>query len=143
MSSMQIDIASLESKIFSGHGKALFVTGAVGELGIYPGHTQLLSKIKPGFIRILMDDDKEDVFYVNGGFIEVQPHMISILADTVIRAADLDEAAATEAKEKAEKHLSGLKKSDAEFEYAKATAELAEAVAQLRAIQSLRKKFKM
>ncbi len=134
---MHVDIVSLESKIFSGRAEALFVTGKMGELGIYPGHTQLLSSLKPGQIRVQIDKNKEEIFFVKGGMLEVQPTIITILADTVVRAEDLDEAAAKEAKEKAEKTLAG-KKSD--FEYSRATAELAEAMAQLRAIQKLRKK---
>ena len=134
---MHVDIVSLESKIFSGRATALFVTGKVGELGIYPGHTQLLSSLKPGQIRLELEGKKEEVFYVKGGLLEVQPSMVTILADTAVRAEDLDQAAAQEAKEHAEKRLAG-KQTD--FEYAKASMELAEAVAQLRAIQKLRKK---
>lgn len=132
---MHVDIVSLESKIFSGRAEAVFVTGKVGELGIYPGHTQLLSSLKPGQIRVLINSEKEEVFYVKGGILEVQPTIVTILADTVVRAQDLDEAAAKEAIEKAEKTLAG-KRTD--FEYSKATAELAEALAQLRAIRKLR-----
>lgn len=134
---MHVDIVSLESRIFSGRAEALFVTGKVGELGIFPGHTQLLSSLKPGQIRIQLDGSTEEIFYVKGGVLEVQPSIVTILADTVVRAEDLDQASAEEAKEKAEKTLAG-KQTD--FEYAKATLELAEAVAQLRAIQKLRGK---
>lgn len=134
---MHLDIVSLESKIFSGRAEAVFVTGRLGELGIYPGHAQLLSSLKPGQIRVQIDADEEEIFYVTGGIIEVQPMVVTILADSVARAQDLDEAAAKEAKERAEKVLAGKR---TEFEYSKATAELAEAVAQLRAIQKLRKK---
>ncbi len=134
---MHVDIVSLQSKIFSGRAEALFVTGKVGELGIYPGHAQLLSSLKPGQIRVQINSHEEEVYYVKGGLIEVQPTIVTILADSVARAQDLDEAAAKEAKEKAEKTLAG-KRSD--FEYAKAVAELTEAIAQIRAIQRLRKK---
>lgn len=133
---MHVDIVSLESKIFSGRVEAIFVSGKMGELGIYPGHTQLLSSLKPGQIRIQINAEKEEVFYVKGGMLEVQPTVVTILADTVVRAQDLDEAAAKEAIEKAEKTLEG-KRTD--FEYSRATAELAEAIAQLRAIQKIRK----
>lgn len=134
---MHVDIVSLDSRIFSGRAEALFVTGRLGELGIYPGHAQLLSSLKPGQIRVQLHEHEEEIFYVTGGIIEVQPTVVTILADSVARAKDLDEAAAKEAKERAEKILAG-KRTD--FEYSKATAELAEAVAQLRAIQKLRKK---
>jgi F-type H+-transporting ATPase subunit epsilon len=137
---MHIDIVSLEKQIFSGRAIALFVTGSMGELGIYPGHAQLLSSLKPGQIRIQLPDNGEELYYVSGGLIEVQPETTTILADTVVRATDIDEAAAIEAKERAEKVLSG-KRTD--FEYSRATAELAEAIAQIRAIQQLKKKYKV
>jgi F-type H+-transporting ATPase subunit epsilon len=107
----------------------------MGELGIAPRHTPLVTRLKPGDVRV--DTGKEMLhFYVSGGILEVQPHVVTVLADTAIRANDLDEAAAIEAKRKAEEALAGQKE---EFEYAKAQAELAEAVAQLRAIEKLRK----
>lgn len=134
---MHVDIVSLESKIFSGRAEALFVTGRIGELGIYPGHAQLLSSLKPGQIRLQISEHEEEVFYVKGGVIEVQPTVVTILADSVARAEDLDEAAAKEAKLSAEKMLAGKR---TEFEYSRAIAELAEATAQLRAIQQLRKR---
>jgi F-type H+-transporting ATPase subunit epsilon len=108
----------------------------MGEVGIAPRHTQLITRLKPGDVRVDMGDGRVDSFYVSGGILEVQPHMVTILADTAIRARDLDEAAALEAKRKAEDALAGRA---AEFEYAKAQAELAEAVAQLRAIERLRR----
>lgn len=140
MRTVQVDIVSLEQLIFSGPAAAVFATGTLGELGVYPGHTPLLTTLKPGQVRVAKEDGEEEVYYVNGGIFEVQPGTITVLADTAIRATDLDEAAALEAKEKAEKLLSD-KKSD--FDYSKATAELAQAVAQLRAIQTLRKKYKV
>jgi F-type H+-transporting ATPase subunit epsilon len=137
---IQVDIVSLEKSIYSGQAQAVFATGGMGELGIYPGHTQLLTVIKPGFVRLLQDNEEEAIFYVNGGILEVQPNMVSILADTVKRAAELDEQAALEVKERLEKQLANQR---SEFEYAKASAELAETIAQLQAIQKLRKKFKV
>jgi F-type H+-transporting ATPase subunit epsilon len=136
---LHVDIVSLEQQIFSGRAQAVFVTGKVGEMGIYPGHAQLLSAIKPGPARVLRENNQEDVYYVNGGLIEVQPSTVTILADTVVRAADLDEKAALEAKARAEKLLATKKSS---FEYARAEADLAEAIAQLRAIQKLKEKYK-
>ena len=138
--SIHVDIVSLEAQIFSGRANAVFVTGTLGELGIYPGHAPLLSSIKPGQIRVIKTDEKEDIYYVKGGLLEVQPNTVTILADIATRAADLDEAAAIEAKEKAEKDLASKK---SEFEYTQAAAERAEALAQIRAIQQLRKKYKV
>src|SRR6187399_3603045 len=102
---MHVDIVSLEKQIFSGRAVALFVTGRMGELGIYPGHAQLLSSLKPGQIRVQLPDNKEELYYVSGGILEIQPGVVTILADTVVRAADIDEAAVIEVKEKAEKVL--------------------------------------
>ena len=137
---LHVDIVSLEKQIYSGRAIAVFATGTLGEMGIFPGHAPLLSSLKPGQIRVQTGIEQEEVYYVDGGIVEVQPHTVSILADTVIRASDLDEAKALAAKENAEKILAG-KRSD--FEYTRAAAELAEAVAQLRAIQKLRKKYKI
>lgn len=135
---MQIEIVSAEVSIFSGEATHVVVTGLLGELGIYPGHTQLLTVLKPGPVRILKPDGEDEMLYISGGILEVQPQLISILADTAIRAADLDESAALEAKEHAERMLSDKK---ADIDYAKATAELAQAVAQLQVIFKLKKKL--
>ena len=132
---MQIEIVSAEVSIFSGEATHIIVTGLLGELGIYPGHTQLLTALKPGPVRIIKPDE---ILYISGGILEVQPQLVSILADTAIRAADLDELAALAAKEHAERILSD-KQSD--IDYAKATAELAQAVAQLQVISKLKKKL--
>lgn len=132
---IQVDIVSAEQKIFSGTADALIISGEVGELGIFPGHTPLLTPLKPGEI-ILQQGDREDVFYVSGGILEVQPHLATILADTVARADELDEIAAQEAKERAE---SAMRDSKAQLEYAVALQELAQAMAQLKAIQRLKK----
>ncbi len=134
---MQLDIVSAEGSIFQGEVSFVSVTGSVGELGIHPGHSPLLTSLKPGQIHAVLKDGKEEVFYMSGGMLEVQPTMISILADTALRADDLDEAAAISAKTHAEKILQD--KTDG-IEYSKALAELAEAAAQLRAISLLRDK---
>lgn len=136
---MQLDIVSAEAKLFSGQVKSVHVTGKMGELGIHPGHTQLLTVLKPGHIGIHLDTGKRDVFYVSGGFLEVQPGQVTILADTAIRAADLDEVAAHAAIEQANKVLAD-KKSGQDYSYA--LTELAQAAAQLRAISLLKGKLK-
>ena len=135
---MQIEIVSAEVSIFSGEATHVVVTGLLGELGIYPGHTQLLTALKPGPVRIIKPDGEDEILYISGGILEVQPQLVSILADTAIRAADLDELAALEAKEHAERILSDKQ---ADIDYAKATAELAQAVAQLQVISKLKKKI--
>lgn len=132
-----LDIVSAEAQIFSGLVEMIVASGTMGELGILPGHTPLLTGLKPGFIRVVKQGGVEEVFYVSGGIMEVQPSITTILSDTVIRATDLDEAAAIEAKTRAEKALS---EKSTEFEYSRAMSELAEAAAQLKAIQQLRKK---
>lgn len=134
---MQLDIVSAEKELFHGVVKFLSVTGSVGELGIHPGHTALLTALKPGQVRAELTDGREELFYISGGMLEVQPQLITILADTAVRAADLDEAAATAAMEHAEKMLGERK---AGIEYSTALVELAEASAQLRAIKMLRKR---
>ncbi|OGO92707.1 MAG: F0F1 ATP synthase subunit epsilon [Coxiella sp. RIFCSPHIGHO2_12_FULL_42_15] len=133
---MQLDIVSAEEGLFSGRVKALIATGRVGELGIYPGHTALLTSLKPGQIRVILENDDEEVFYMSGGMLEVQPTVVTVLADTAIRATDLDEAAALAAKEEAEKRLSEQKSG---IEYTRALSELAEAAAQLKAIDMIRR----
>jgi F-type H+-transporting ATPase subunit epsilon len=135
---MQIEIVSAELMIFSGQATHVVATGLIGELGIYPGHTQLLTALKPGPVRIVKPDGEDEILYISGGILEVQPQLVSILADTVIRAADLDEMAALEAKEHAERALID-KQSD--IDYAKATVEFAQAVAQLQAISKLKKRL--
>lgn len=135
---MQIEIVSAEVSIFSGEATHIIVTGLLGELGIYPGHTQLLTALKPGPVRIIKPDGEDEILYISGGILEVQPQLVSILADTAIRAADLDELASLAAKEHAERILSDKQ---ADIDYAKATAELAQAVAQLQVISKLKKKL--
>lgn len=133
---LRIDIVSAEKQIFSGEAVMIFVTGEVGELGIAPGHSQLLTTLKPGYVRAILTNQQEEVFYISGGMLEVQPYIVSVLADTAIRAGDLDEAAALAAKEQAERALAGKISA---IDVAKATAELAEITAQIRAIQRLKK----
>ncbi len=136
---MKLDIVSAEASVFTGTVKFLAVTGETGELGIHPGHTALLTALKPGQIKVTMADDSEEVFYISGGMLEVQPDAVTVLADTAVRAGDLDEAAVQASKERAEKTL---EKQKAGIEYSRAVSELAEAAAQLRAIQTLRKRAK-
>ncbi len=135
---MHVDVVSAEEEIFSGPATMLFAPGAMGDLGIMPRHAPLLTRIKPGEVRIVTEQgDEEVVLYVSGGMLEIQPEAVTILADTAQRAGDIDEAAALEAKERAEKLLSDQKD---DIDYAAASAELAEAMAQLQAISRLRKK---
>jgi F-type H+-transporting ATPase subunit epsilon len=133
---IHVDIVSAEAAIHSGQATMVYAPGEMGELGIAPRHTALITRLKPGDVRVENENGEIEHFYVSGGMLEVQPHVVTVLADTAIRAHDLDEAAAVEAKRRAEDALAGRA---AEFEYAKAQAELAEAVAQLRAIEKLRK----
>lgn len=136
---LRLDIVSAEKEIFSGNAEMVFATGELGELGIAPGHAQLLTTLRPGYVRALLPNKEEEVFYISSGLLEVQPFIVTVLADTAMRAADLDEAKAITAKEEAEKILAGKVSL---MDIAKATAELAEAAAQLRAIQRLRKRLK-
>ncbi|HEX23155.1 MAG TPA: F0F1 ATP synthase subunit epsilon, partial [Chromatiales bacterium] len=129
---MHVDVVSAEEAIFSGPAKMLFAPGVMGDLGIMPRHAPLLTRIKPGEVRVLTPDDEEQFYYVSGGMLEIQPEAVTILADTAIRAKDIDEAAALEAKERAEKALADR---SGEIDYATTEAELAEALAQLQAIQ--------
>jgi F-type H+-transporting ATPase subunit epsilon len=133
---IHVDIVSAEGAIHSGLATMVFATAEMGEVGIAPRHTAFISRLRPGDVRVQKEDGEQEHFYVSGGMLEVQPMTVTVLADTAIRARDLDEAAALEAKRKAEDALAGQ---TAEFEYAKAQAELAEAIAQLRAIERLRK----
>ena len=132
-----IHIVSAEQEIFFGTANMVFAPAEMGEVGIAPRHTPLLTRLKPGEVRVQMDGQDEQFFYVSGGIIEIQPHVVTVLADTAIRAIDLDEAAAIKAKERAER---AMKDRQSDFDYAKAQAELAEAVAQLRAISNIRQK---
>jgi F-type H+-transporting ATPase subunit epsilon len=133
------DIVSAEQEIFSGLVEMLVATGSMGELGISYGHAPLLTGLIPGPVRIVKQDGDEEIYYVSGGFLEVQPGVVSILADTAIRADDVDEAAAEEARLAAE---AALTNQSGEFDYSRASTQLAEAAAQLATIQKLRKQAK-
>ena len=134
---VQCDIVSAEEELFSGRVEMVVAHGHMGDLGILPGHTPLISTIKPGPVRVIKQGGGEEVYYISGGFIEVQPYTVKVLADTAIRAADLDEAEALKAKKAAEQ---AFVNQSADFDYAAAAVRLAEAAAQLRTIHELRKK---
>jgi len=134
---LHIDIVSAEEEIFSGEAEQVIASGAAGELGIMPGHTALLTRLKPGEIT-LVNGGENELFYISGGMLEVQPHLVTVLADTVIRAGDLDEMKAMQAKERSEK---ALKDKHSEIDFVRASAELAEAMAQLRVISKMRDKL--
>lgn len=131
------DIVSAEEEMFSGLVEMVIATGTEGELGVGYGHAPLLTGLKPGALRLLKGEEDEEVFYLSGGFIEVQPGVVSILADTALRAESIDEAAALEARKQAERDLNSDR---AEVDYSRAAARLAEASAQLRTIEELRKR---
>ncbi|MEA3404651.1 MAG: F0F1 ATP synthase subunit epsilon [Pseudomonadota bacterium] len=131
---MQVDIVSAEGSIFSGKVEMLYAQAADGEVGVMPHHTQFLSSLKPGSVRVVTEGEEEH-FYVNGGIIEIQPSMVTVLADSAIRAGDLDEAEALAAKQRAEEAMDNAK---SETDIARAQVELAEAVAQIQAITKLR-----
>ena len=133
----QVDVVSAEENIYSGQASFVALPGESGELGILPGHTPLISRIRAGAVRIQNDGEEEQLVFVAGGILEVQPRAVTVLADTAIRGKDLDEAKANEAKRLAEEALA---KKSADIDYARAQAELMEAIAQLRAIQKLRRK---
>ena len=135
---VQCDIVSADESLFSGPVEMVVATGSLGELGINPGHAPLLSDLKPGPVRVIKQAGEEELYYLSGGYLEVQPNAISILADTAVRADDIDEAAAAEAVKAAEQ---GLANQSGEIEYSKAAVMLAEATAQLRTVQTLRKKL--
>lgn len=133
---MHVNIVSTNKEIFSGPAEMVSATGELGELGILPRHNQLLTRLRPGQVRVKLPEGEEQVFYVSGGYLEVQPHVVTVLADTGARARDLDEAKVLAAKQHAEELLTNKQ---GDYEYARAQAELAEAVAQLRAIERIRK----
>jgi F-type H+-transporting ATPase subunit epsilon len=135
---VHVDVVSAEESIFSGLAEVIVVPGEMGELGIYPRHTALMTRIKPGSVRIKRpDQEQEELIYVSGGMLEVQPGVVTILADTAIRGGDLDEARTLQAKQNAEE---AMKNRTSDIDYAQAQAELAEAIAQLAAIKQLRKR---
>lgn len=134
---MHLDVVSAEEEIFSGEVEFVVARAAEGELGILPRHTPMLARLQPGEVRVTLPGGEEQFFYVSGGMLEIQPRIVTILADTAARAHDLDEAAAQEAKQRAEE---AIRNRTGEMDYARAQTELAAAAAQIRAIQSLRKK---
>ena len=134
---LHVDIVSAEAEIFSGTATMVFAPAEMGEVGIAPRHTPLLTRLKPGEVRVQTQEGEELSFFVSGGMLEIQPHVVTILSDTAIRADDLDEAQALEAKERAEKMLADK---SADIDYAKAQAELAQSMAQLAAIKKLRER---
>ncbi|MFT5807471.1 MAG: F-type H+-transporting ATPase subunit epsilon [Moritella dasanensis] len=133
---VQLDIVSAESSIFHGQVSFFEVNGAEGELGIMPNHVALLTKIKPGMARFIMQDGSEEVLYLSGGLLEVQPTAISVLADVALRADDIDEKAALEAKEHAEQAIANA---GSDFNYEAAVIELAKSLAQLRVVETIKK----
>jgi F-type H+-transporting ATPase subunit epsilon len=141
---LQVDIVSAEIQIYSGKAEMVIVTGILGEIGIVYGHSPLLTKLKPGYVRIKKEnkpDSEEEYIYVSGGILEIQPHTVSILAETAVRGTELDEAAALASKERAEQLLKSKQHSD--FDYSLAESELAQAMAQLKTIKDLRKKLRV
>jgi F-type H+-transporting ATPase subunit epsilon len=139
MTTIHCDIVSAEEEIFSGEARMVVATGEAGELGIAPRHAPLITRLKPGHIEVIQADGERQTFYVSGGILEVQPQVVSVLADTAIRARDLDEAASRRAKEEAERALANRTNA---LEVAQAQAELAQAMAQLQALERLRKSLK-
>ncbi|HEU4664389.1 MAG TPA: F0F1 ATP synthase subunit epsilon [Dokdonella sp.] len=139
MSTIRCDIVSAEEEIFHGQAQMVIATGEMGELGIAPRHAPLITRLKPGQVRVQLENGEEQFFYVSGGILEVQPQVVTVLADTAIRAKDLDEAAARAAKDEAERALAN--RTDA-LEVAQAQAQLAQALAQLQALERLRRSLK-
>ncbi len=134
---MHVNIVSAENEIYSGTVTQVFAPAQMGEVGIMPRHAPMLSTLKPGEVRVVAQNGEEQSFFVSGGILEVQPHIVTILSDTAMRAADIDEAAALEAKARAE---AAMKDRASDMDYARAKAELIEAVAQIETLKKLRKK---
>lgn len=134
---IHVDIVSAEKEIFSGTAEMVFAPAELGEVGIAPRHAPLITRLNPGEVRVKIDDKESHPFYISGGLLEVQPHLVTILADTAIRAKDIDEAAALQAKAKAEEALADK---SGKIDYATAQAQLAQAVMQLRTLDRLRKR---
>jgi F-type H+-transporting ATPase subunit epsilon len=134
---MHVNIVSAENEIYSGTVTEVYAPAEAGEVGIMPRHTQMLSTLKPGVVRIVTQDGTEESFYVSGGILEVQPHVVTVLSDTALRAADINESAAVEARSRAE---AAMKDRASDMDYAKAKSELIEAVAQIEALKKIRRK---
>ena len=139
MSIMHLDIVSAEEEIFSGNVKNIIAAAMMGEVGIYPQHTPMITPLKPGERKVRTEEDEEHLFFISGGVLEVQPNIVTVLADTAIRGEDLDEVKAAESKKRAEEALADKSEN---IDAAKALSELAQAAAQLKMIESLRKKGK-
>ena len=137
VNTVHLDIVSAEEKLFSKKVRTMTVTGSEGELGILPGHVPLLTALKPGMVQVVLEDGKDELFYIAGGFLEVQPDHITVLADTAVRGGDLDEQEIIAAEKRAMEAMADAK---GEVSYAQAAAELARAVAQLRVLQQLRRR---
>ena len=134
---VHVDIVSAEKEIYSGTAEMVFAPAEMGEVGIAPRHAPFITRLKPGEVRVKVSETESYPFYVSGGMLEVQPHLVTVLADTAIRAKDIDEAAAIEAKQKAEE---ALQDKSGKMDYATAQAQLAEAIMQLRTLERLRKR---
>ena len=134
---MHVNIVSAEKEIYSGTVTQVFAPAEMGEVGVMPRHAPMLSTLKAGIVRILPQDGEEQTFYVSGGILEIQPHVVTILSDTALRAADIDESAALEAKARSE---ATMNEKASDMDYAKAKSELIEAVAQIEALKKIRKK---
>jgi F-type H+-transporting ATPase subunit epsilon len=138
-STIHCDIVSAEAEIFSGEAAMVIVPGEEGDLGIAPRHAPLLTRLRPGQVRVILPSGEEEFYYISGGMLEIQPHVVSVLSDTAQRAGDLDEAAAIKAKEEAERAIADR---SAGMEVAQAQAQLAQAMAQLAALERFRKQLK-
>jgi F-type H+-transporting ATPase subunit epsilon len=136
-STVHVDIVSAEKEIYSGMAEMVFAPAEMGEVGIAPRHAPFITRLNPGEVRVQVSNTESYPFYVSGGMLEVQPHLVTVLADTAIRAKDIDEAAAIEAKQKAEE---ALQDKSGKMDYATAQAQLAEAIMQLRTLERLRKR---
>ena len=134
---VQCDIVSAEREIFSGLVEMVIATGSLGDIGITYGHAPLLTGVKPGPVRLIKQGGEEEIYFISGGYLEVQPYHISIMADTALRADDMDEAAAIEAQQLAQQQLENQ---STEFDFQRASVQLAEASAQLRTLQAIKKK---
>ncbi|MDE0308440.1 MAG: F0F1 ATP synthase subunit epsilon [Acidiferrobacterales bacterium] len=137
MSEILVEIVSAEEEIWTGSGTMVFAPAEMGEVGIAPKHAPMITRLKPGEVRVQLENGEEQFFFVSGGLLEVQPHLVTVLSDTAVRASDLDEAQALEAQRQAERDLQDK---TSEMDLAKAKAELAQAAAQLRALEKLRQK---
>lgn len=137
MATMQVEIVSAEEEIFSGEAELVIAPAEMGDVGVMPRHTPLITRLRPGEVRLQTQGEEEQFYFVSGGVLEVQPHVVTVLADTAIRAKDLDEAHAREAKQRAEEALAD-KQSD--MDYATAQGRLAEAAAQLRMLEDIRRR---